>query len=110
MTDNDSTKAPDEASAPRETAHDTSPGQNVLTGFAALVAAETGIDPEDVQPTSRLVADLGLDSLALMSVIVNTEERFGVRIPDARLAGITTVADVVDSVESARADGDGRRR
>ena len=55
----------------------------------------TGIDPSEVTPETSFVDDLDLDSLSMVEIAVQTEDKHGVKIPDEDLAGLRTVGDVV---------------
>ena len=50
------------------------------------------------QPEDRLVEDLGAESVDVISLLFEFEERLGRRIPDAEIGGLATVADVVERV------------
>ncbi|HET7280399.1 MAG TPA: acyl carrier protein, partial [Dermatophilaceae bacterium] len=39
--------------------------------------------------------DLDIDSLSMMTIVVNAEEKFGVRIPDDEVKNLKTVGDAV---------------
>ena len=65
---------------------------------AALLAGQWGIDPGIVRPESRLEEDLGLDSLAMLDLLLALEEACGVSIPDEVAERITTVGEAVDAV------------
>ena len=65
---------------------------------AGLLAGQRGIDPGIVRPESRLEEDLGLDSLALLDLLLALEEACGVTIPDEVAERITTVGEAVDAV------------
>jgi acyl carrier protein len=59
-----------------------------------------------VEATSHLVADLGIDSLGVMEVIADIEDKFGLVIPDEALREVDTIADVATAIETKlRADG-----
>jgi acyl carrier protein len=47
---------------------------------------------------SRLVADLGFDSLQLLDMVAELETRFDITIPDDEVPEVRTVADIVDYV------------
>ena len=47
-----------------------------------LIADQTGITPARVTLDAKIVADLGLDSLDLVELIMACEEHFGVALPD----------------------------
>ena len=52
-----------------------------------------------VSQASTIVGDLGLDSLAVMEVIADVEDRFHVTIPEDALPEIRTVGDVAAALE-----------
>ena len=60
-----------------------------------------------VNEKSHLVADLGIDSLGVMEVIADIEDRFKLTIPDEALRDVDTIADVAKAIES-KLRGDGR--
>ncbi len=54
----------------------------------------------EVVVASTITGDLGLDSLAVMEVIADVEDRFHVTIPDDALPEMRTVGDVVVALEA----------
>ncbi len=73
---------------------------DVAAGFAEIVVeVADGVTAEDVRPDQALRGDLHVDSLALVEIVVATEERFGIRIPDDDVKDLVTVGDYVDYVE-----------
>ena len=81
----------------------TEQAQDVTAGFVAIVQEVADLPAEEVQPHKALRADLGVDSLALVEIVVATEESFGVRIPDEDAKALVTVGDYVAYVERSRA-------
>ncbi len=75
--------------------------QEILTGLAEIVNEETGIATEDVQPEKSFTDDLDIDSLSMMTIVVNAEEKFGVRIPDDDVKNLSTVGDAVSYIAKA---------
>ena len=73
--------------------------EDVRSGFVAIVTEISELPPEEVQPDKALRADLGVDSLSLVEIVVATEEQFGVRIPDEDAKQLLTVGDYVEYVE-----------
>ena len=57
---------------------------------------------EEITEESKLVADLGLSSLDVVSVVGEFEEEFGVEIPERLLAEISTVGDVLRVLEQSK--------
>ena len=76
--------------------------QEILAGLAEIVNEETGIDTGDVQPDKSFTDDLDIDSLSMMTIVVNAEEKFGVRIPDDDVKSLKTVGDAVSYIAKAR--------
>ncbi len=76
--------------------------QEILAGLAEIINEETGLEPEDVQLDKSFTEDLDIDSLSMMTIVVNAEEKFGVRIPDEDVKSLTTVQDAVDYITKAQ--------
>jgi acyl carrier protein len=77
--------------------------QEILAGLAEIVNEETGIATEDVQLEKSFTDDLDIDSLSMMTIVVNAEEKFGVRIPDDDVKNLSTVGDAVSYIAKASA-------
>ncbi|MCS6710740.1 acyl carrier protein [Brachybacterium sp. EF45031] len=75
----------------------------ILAGLAEIVNEETGVAVEDVQPEKSFTDDLDIDSISMMTIVVNAEEKFGVRIPDEEVKNLTTVGDAVSFISGAQA-------
>jgi acyl carrier protein len=61
----------------------------------------------EITEKSQLVADLSIDSLGVMEVIAEIEDRFKLSIPDEALHEVETIADVARDVE-VRLEREGR--
>ena len=68
---------------------------DILTGLAEIVEEVAGVSPEDVTAEKSFVDDLDIDSLSMVEIAVQAEDKFGVKIPDAELANLKTVGDAV---------------
>jgi acyl carrier protein len=55
-----------------------------------------------VSPDSRLVEDLGIDSLDLVSIVLTAQENYGVAIDEDEVAELRTMADLVLYVDRRR--------
>jgi len=65
-----------------------------------MVAEQLGVDIEQVVPTAKFIADLGADSLDVVELVMNVEERFGLQIDDGMAGRMETVQDVLDYLDS----------
>ncbi len=66
----------------------------------SLIASQLNIPVEKVEDTSRLVEDLGADSLDIVEMLMTLEEEFGISIPDEETTNMKTVAEIVKVIES----------
>ena len=74
----------------------------VLAGLADLVNDETGIATENVQLEKSFTDDLDIDSISMMTIVVNAEEKFDVKIPDEEVKNLKTVGDAVTFIVNAQ--------
>ncbi|MEN9740057.1 MAG: hypothetical protein RLZ72_323 [Actinomycetota bacterium] len=74
----------------------------VLAGLAALVNDETGVPVESVVFGKSFADDLDIDSISMMTIVVNAEEEFGVKIPDEKVSELVTVDDAVNFIVEAQ--------
>ena len=70
----------------------------ILIGVEA-VAAEHLAHRGSLEPDMRLVEDLELDSIRLLTLAVEVENRFRIALDPEDEEGIATVGDLVDAVE-----------
>ncbi|HEU5223164.1 MAG TPA: acyl carrier protein [Candidatus Lumbricidophila sp.] len=77
--------------------------EEVLAGLAELVNDETGIAADDVQLEKSFTDDLDIDSISMMTIVVNAEEKFDVKIPDDEVKNLKTVGDAVSFIVNASA-------
>src|SRR6476619_3760000 len=73
--------------------------EEIISGLAEIIEEVTGIEPSEVTPEKSFVDDLDIDSLSMVEIAVQTEDKYGVKIPDEDLAGLRTVGDVVAYIQ-----------
>jgi len=76
--------------------------QEILSGLAEIINEETGLAVDAVQLDKSFTDDLDIDSLSMMTIVVNAEEKFGVRIPDDDVKNLKSVGDAVSYIQSAK--------
>jgi acyl carrier protein len=74
----------------------------VLAGLAEIVNDETGIAADAVQLDKSFTDDLDIDSISMMTIVVNAEDKFGVKIPDEEVKNLVTVGDAVNFITNAQ--------
>jgi acyl carrier protein len=77
--------------------------EEVLAGLAELINDETGIATDTVEYEKSFTDDLDIDSISLMTIVVNAEDKFDVKIPDEEVKNLKTVGDAVDFIVNAEA-------
>ncbi len=70
----------------------------VLAEVRGVIAQHTDATAKLTEST-ELVADLGIDSLGVMEVVAEIEDKFELTIADAELRDVTTLGDVVGAIE-----------
>ncbi len=56
------------------------------------------VEKSPIKPTDHIQHDLGLDSLGVMEVVADIEDRFGVSIPNETVGSMATVEDVAKAL------------
>jgi acyl carrier protein len=72
----------------------------ILAGLAEIVEEVAGVAQDDVSAEKSFVDDLDIDSLSMVEIAVQAEDKFGVKIPDDELANLKTVGDAVNYVSA----------
>jgi acyl carrier protein len=66
------------------------------------LAQDLFVRPASVRLNARLAKDLALSSLDFWQLVASVEGRLGIDLPDAELALVRTVRDLVGLIERAR--------
>ena len=70
----------------------------VLELIRAHLSTELGVDVSGIGEGTRFKEDLEADSLDLVELVMELEDRYGVRIPDEEAVKILTVGQAADFV------------
>ena len=74
----------------------------VLEKVAKIIAEELNANAESITMETRLVEDLGADSLDAVEIMFALEEEFGMEIEDDAAQTIKTVGDLVKYNENRK--------
>jgi len=74
--------------------------EEIRGGLAEIVEEVAGVAVDDVTLDKSFVDDLDIDSLSMVEIAVQAEDKFGVKIPDDELANLKTVGDAVRYIAS----------
>ena len=65
-----------------------------------LISNQLNVAESSITLESKLVEDLGADSLDSVELLMAFEEEFGISIPDEEAMKMKTVKDIVDIIET----------
>lgn len=68
--------------------------------IAKILSEQLGIPQSKVTLESRIVEDLGADSLDVVELLMQLEDTTGKTIPDDKVATIKTVGDLVETLKN----------
>ncbi len=75
---------------------------SVFEDVKKVIAEELGADEASITPSSKIIEDLGADSLDVVELIMALEEKFDISIPDEDGQKIATVDDIVKYIEAKK--------
>ena len=70
----------------------------VVDRIRAHLSEELGSDATTIEESSRFKEDLEADSLDLVELVVELEDRYGIRMAEDQAEHVKTVGDAVDFV------------
>ena len=74
--------------------------EKLFNEVKTVLAKQLRKSEDIIKPESRIIEDLGADSLNILMLLMTIEEDFGIKVPDEELADFRTVGDVVSFLES----------
>ena len=66
-----------------------------------IIADNLGVELSRILPESRLVEDLGADSLDTVELVMKLEEEFSIEISDSNAEKIISFKDAVEFIDNA---------
>ena len=76
----------------------------IVAAIAEIIEEVTGIEPSEVTLEKAFIDDLDIDSLSMVEIAVQLEDKYGVKVPDEDLAGLKTVGDAVGYIQKLEAE------
>lgn len=74
--------------------------EEIFNRIQTIISEHVGVSQETVTSESRLVEDLGFDSLDRVELVMELEDEFGLSIGDDAADALLTVQNVVDYVSA----------
>lgn len=73
---------------------------DIFEKVVSVVSEQLGVDKDQIKLESNFIEDLGADSLDTVELLMALEEQFDCEIDESSAEKLTTVADIVDYVQS----------
>ena len=67
--------------------------------LCTFLSEQLGIDLSDIRPESRVIDDLGADSLDVVEMLTEMESEYNIIITDERVRELTTVGEIAAFLE-----------
>ena len=71
----------------------------MLEKIKEMLAEALNLPAEKITAESKIVEDLGADSLDVVELLSRLEDEYGITIPDEDVEELFTVGDVVNEIE-----------
>jgi len=72
---------------------------DIFLKIREIIVNQLDVKEEIIRPESKFVEDLGADSLDIVEMVMQVEEKFGFEIPDEDMENIVTVQDLLNYIE-----------
>lgn len=72
----------------------------MLDTIREIICNFVPVEPEEIQPESKLLGDLGLSSLDLVMISVEIEKEFNIKIPDRLYTTVKTIGGLMEYIEN----------
>ncbi len=76
--------------------------EEIFEKLKEIIVEQLGVDGELVKMDATFVEDLAADSLDIVELIMEIENKFDIEIPDSDAEKIVTISDVVDYIETKK--------
>ena len=73
--------------------------ETIFGKLKEIIVEQLAVDADDVTIEAFFIEDLNADSLDLVELIMEIEEKFGITVPDEVAEKIKTVGDAVDYIQ-----------
>ena len=65
-----------------------------------ILAKQLNCSVDTIEDDANIMEDLDADSLDIVEMLMTVEDMFGVAVPDDDVAGLKTVRDIAEYIES----------
>lgn len=76
--------------------------QKIFLEVREVVVEQLSVPADSVSLDSKVVEDLGADSLDVLELVMALEEKFEIEIPDAEAEKLVSIDDIVKYIEALK--------
>ncbi|MDB4618342.1 MAG: acyl carrier protein [Akkermansiaceae bacterium] len=76
--------------------------ENIQEKVTEIIVEQLGVSADQVKPESKMIEDLGADSLDAVELVMAVEEEFDIEVPDEEAEKLASVGDIIAHVEKAQ--------
>ena len=77
--------------------------ESIVEKVTEIIVEQLSVTADQVTPESKMIEDLGADSLDAVELVMAVEEEFGIEVPDEEAEKLISVGDIISHVEKAQA-------
>lgn len=70
-----------------------------------MLANQLNVEVDKINENSKIVDDLGADSLDMIEMLMALEEQFNISVPDDKAEGLKTVGDIANFIDENAGKG-----
>ena len=71
----------------------------VFEKLKEIIALQLDLDAESLTLDTKIIEDLGTDSLDIVEMLMSVEDEFEVEIPEEKIEDLKTIGAVVDYIQ-----------
>ena len=76
--------------------------ENITEKVTEIIVEQLGVSADQVKAESKMIEDLGADSLDAVELVMAVEEEFGIEVPDEEAEKLISVGDIISHVEGVQ--------
>ena len=74
----------------------------IIEELREIIVEQMGCDPASITEDTNITDDIGCDSLDMVEMLMNVENKYGFEFDNAEAIDIKTVGDVVKLIEAKK--------
>lgn len=72
----------------------------ILEKVKAILSEQFDVEEDKITPETRLIEELGADSLDVVDLLMSIEDEFEIEVPDEEIENMKNVEDVVSYIKN----------